>query len=442
MLELPIELKNELKYLLSDEYQDFEAAMGESPHSGLRFHQGKITDEIILAMGCEEQVPWSGLGYYCQKEKPAFHPFYHGGVFYIQEPSAMAPAEILHPKPGNWVLDLCAAPGGKSTRLGELLKGQGLLVANDISNSRCQALLRNLELFGIKNSMVLNESPQRLAEHFGPVFDKLLVDAPCSGQGMFRKDSRLLKEYVTRTDRDFPQWQKEILSAAAELTAPGGEIVYSTCTFSRNENEDIINHFLTSHSDFSLVMIPKVYGFACGADGMVEAARLWPHRLKGEGHFIAHLKKKGEFSRSYTRETDSSCNHSSFASFCGECGIPIPKGIFYYRKNNLYIHPSNAPNLKGLRVVSNGLYLGETKKDRFLPSHPLALSLFGEEVQAKLSFPANEKEIRDYLKGLTLMGNAPKGYHLICADEVPLGWVKSDGSGSLKNHYPKVWRNR
>ena len=440
-MELPLDLKLELKDLLADEYTEFEAAMGNFPHSGLRFHQSKCTNDIIKIMECEEAVPWSPFGYYCTMEKPAYHPFYHGGVFYIQEPSAMAPAEVLCPRPGDWVLDLCAAPGGKSTRLGEFLQGKGLLVANDISNRRCQALLRNLELFGIANSLVLNESPQRLAEHFGPVFHKVLVDAPCSGQGMFRKDPRLLKEYVTRTDRPFPLWQREILSAAAELTAPGGEIVYSTCTFSRDENEIIIDDFLSSHGEFFLVPIPLIHGFAPGANGMTEVARLWPHRIKGEGHFIAHLKRRGIAEHPSKSNACHPCDCELFVSFCRECGIPLPRGNYYRKNGNLYFQPTTVPNCKGLHVVANGLYLGEEKKDRFVPSHPLALSPLGAEAAAKQVFPVDSDEIRDYLKGLTLRGDVDRGYHIIFAAQIPLGWGKSDGRGTLKNHYPKAWRN-
>ncbi|MEG2658417.1 MAG: RsmF rRNA methyltransferase first C-terminal domain-containing protein [Clostridiales bacterium] len=443
-MDLPISLQKELREILKDEYDLFEAAMGEQSHGGLRFHMGKIKGGEEKIIGCEKSVPWAPYGYYSEEKKIAKHPYYHGGILYIQEPSAMAPAEILKPQKDDWVLDICAAPGGKSTRLSEFLGGSGFLVANDISNSRCRGLLHNLELFGMKNAVVTNEAPKRLGEHFGAVFDKVLVDAPCSGQGMFRKDPKLLKEYIERTDRDFPRWQKEIMADAARLTAPSGEIVYSTCTFTREEDEWIIKDFLHDHSDFSLVPISHQYGFAGGVDGFDQTARLWPHRIEGEGHFIAHLQKNGEkLPREFTSDNSEICAESLeiFKDFFIENQIKMPMGRIGEHKNSLFLTSETIPCCQGLKIVGKGLYLGDVKNKRFVPSQPWALSLTKDEVENHLSFPVESVEIADYLKGLTLKVEAPKGYILIFADDFPMGWVKSDGCGTLKNHYPKSWRN-
>lgn len=440
-LTFPPTLEMPLKALLKDEYSDFMTAMGKSPHGGLRFNSGKVKGEEWLSLGLNTSVPWAEYGYYAGLESLSKHPFHHGGIFYMQEPSAMLPAEVLHPKEGDWVIDLCAAPGGKSTRLSEFLKGTGFFVANDISNSRCRGLFHNMERFGMVNAVVTNETPQRLAEHFGNVFNKVLVDAPCSGQGMFRKDPKLLKEYVQRTDRCFPQWQKEILDSAADLTADGGSIVYSTCTFTKDENEEIIAAFLETHHEFSLEEIPKEYGFVGGVDGLHQAVRLYPHRVKGEGHFVAHLKRCGTSEKKPLMMTERESIPQVFSAFCAENEIKVPCGMISEHKNSLYLRSCQIPSVSGLKVVGVGTYLGDIKNNRFTPSHAFALSLREDDVVPRFTFDCSDKKVADYLKGLTLKENVKKGYHLMFANGFSLGWVKSDGNGTLKNHYPKAWRN-
>ncbi len=439
-MELPVDFSQEIKACLGPEYAEFAAAMGDAPHRGLRFHTGKISGEegkkaLAIPLG---KVDWAPAGYrYGGDFRPAYHPFYHGGLYYIQEPSAMLPAEILCPRPGERVLDLCAAPGGKGTRLGELLAEEGLLVLNDSSHSRCQALVRNVELFGLKNAVILNEKPERIAGKFPGYFDKVLVDAPCSGQGMFRKDSQVLKTGADH--RPFARWQREILAQAALLTAPGGEIVYSTCTFRREENEDIVQWFLADNRDFSLIPIPKLPGFCGGLGGMEEVVRLWPHRVKGEGHFAAHFKKEGTRKAPTLPFAAQGLGSPLFRAFEESAGLLPLVGSFYDFSGHLYFFPSSLPDLHGLKVVRAGLYLGEAKGSRFAPAHSLALAQGRRD--GALSFPLDSREVDMYLKGFTLESEAAKGYHLFLADAYPLGWVKSDGRGALKNHYPKAWRN-
>lgn len=441
-MEIPQDVVRELQDILKGDFPLFMAAMGQSPHGGLRFNSRKVRNKEYLALGCSEKIPWTEWGFYCDQENAARHPYHHGGIFYIQEPSAMAPAEILSPHRGQWVLDLCAAPGGKSTRLAEFLGDSGFLVANDISNSRCRGLLHNMERFGMKNAVVTNETPERLREHFGPVFDRVLVDAPCSGQGMFRKEPSLLKEYVSGRERPYSQWQREILNAAVDLTAPGGEIVYSTCTFTVAENEAIIDDFLREHHDFYPLPIPLSSGFAPGVDNMPGTVRLWPHQVKGEGHFVAHLAKKGSApSKKDCNGTIEQDTIEVWERFLAENEIQTPSGIITRHKNALFLAAQGMPLCRGLKVVCRGLYLGDIKKDRFSPSQPWSLSLSKADIDSPLIFPVDSMEIDAYLKGLTVKAHAPKGYHVIFADAVPLGWVKSDGMGTLKNLYPPAWRN-
>lgn len=441
-MELPQDLTKELQDILQGDFPLFQGAMGEKPHGGLRFNAQKAQDSPWGHLGMDDKVPWTELGFYSQEQDLARHPYHHGGIFYIQEPSAMAPAEILQPHSGQWVLDLCAAPGGKVTRLGEILGGTGFLVANDISNSRCRGLLRNIERFALANSVVTNETPERLQNHFGPIFHRVLVDAPCSGQGMFRKDPKLLKEYLNNSHRPYSQWQREILSAAAGLTAPGGEIVYSTCTFSRQENEGVIDWFLKTHPEFFPMEIPLTNGFAPGVENFPGTARLWPHIIKGEGHFLAHLKKKGQESLPATsRNKETNKTPGVFEDFLVVNGIQYPKATIKVHKNRLYLTAPGMPDCSGLKVISRGLYLGDIKGNRFVPSQPWALFLTKDQVTDPIIFDHNQREVEDYLKGLTLKAAAPKGHRLVLAGNYPLGWVKSDGQGTLKNLYPAPWRN-
>lgn len=441
-MELPQDLTKELQDILQGDFPLFQAAMGEKPHGGLRFNLQKAQGEPWKHLGLDDKVPWTELGFYSQQQDLARHPYHHGGIFYIQEPSAMAPAEILRPHSGQWVLDLCAAPGGKATRLGEFLGNSGFLVANDVSNSRCRGLLRNIERFALTNTVVTNETPERLEKHFGPVFHRVLVDAPCSGQGMFRKEPKLLKEYVKDSHRPYHQWQREILAAAGELTAPGGEIVYSTCTFSPRENEEVIDWFLKTHPEFSPADIPLTNGFAPGLDNFPGTARLWPHLIKGEGHFLAHLKKKGQEHMPPAPQSSKTNDHLGvFEDFLESNGIQYPKGNIKVHKNRLYLTTPGVPDCSGLKVVSRGLYLGDIKVNRFAPSHPWALSLTKDQVTDAIIFDPTQREVEDYLKGLTLKATAPKGYRLVLAGNYPIGWVKSDGLGTLKNLYPSPWRN-
>ncbi len=309
-----------MKNLLGEEYDAFLASFGEGRKNAVRVNLLKLTPEQFEAAAPfpVRKVPWTENGYYVDyRDVPGRHPWYRAGLYYLQEPSAMAPAQILPVQPGDNVLDLCAAPGGKATEIGARLQGRGILVANEISNSRVKALVRNIELFGITNAVVTNETPARLAQRFPGYFDKVLVDAPCSGEGMFRKDMDAAKAWYPEKVSECARIQGEIILDAADMLKDGGYMVYSTCTFEPLENELTIAHLLRERPDMELIRIPceggrsafapawsleKLAQKGYKAEGMEEdkdqlpdltkAVRIWPHLAGGEGHFIALLHKK------------------------------------------------------------------------------------------------------------------------------------------------------
>jgi len=301
-VELPVEFKLRMQEMLGDEAIDFLAAYNELPYHGLRVNRLKISvDEFLRISPFNlKPIPWTTDGFYYERTaRPGKHPYYHAGLYYIQEPSAMAPAALLDVKPGERVLDLCAAPGGKSTQILSSLKGKGILVANDSNTQRTKALVRNLEAWGAKNILVTNETPERLVTKFAGYFDKILIDAPCSGEGMFRKDEEAIRSWRNYNVESCGLKQRSILQEAAKMLRVGGEIIYSTCTFAPYENEGTIEDFLKAHPEFVLVELPKTNGFRPGrpewVNGRAELAysiRLWPHALQGEGHFIAKMRKK------------------------------------------------------------------------------------------------------------------------------------------------------
>ncbi|WP_458126250.1 RsmB/NOP family class I SAM-dependent RNA methyltransferase [Paenibacillus sp. Z3-2] len=313
-VKLPLIFAERMKSLLGDEFEQFMKSYEQSPHAGLRVNTLKISMEQFdeIAPFDLRAIPWCETGFYVPHGvKPGLHPYYHAGLYYIQEPSAMAPVELLQVEPGDRVLDLCAAPGGKTTQIAAKLQGKGVLVTNDIHAERTKALAKNVELYGVRNAVVLNESPERIANAFPHYFDKVLIDAPCSGEGMFRKDEDMVKSWEHHSVDKCVIMQRDILETAARLLAPGGTIVYSTCTFAPEENEAMIAEFLNVNRDFVIVDIPEETGFAPGRPEWVRqmmpekaeetkavldqtrgTTRLWPHLLEGEGHYVAVLQHR------------------------------------------------------------------------------------------------------------------------------------------------------
>ena len=482
-----------MKQLLEAEYDQFLTALEQDRYQALRLNSLKLNmddrsaaevfavkdnslaesrSDDTLPFSHFSRVPWIDNGYYYPSaSQPGKHPYHEAGLYYIQEPSAMAPAEFLEIHPGERVLDLCAAPGGKSTQIAAKLGGKGLLICNEIHPARAKILSENIERMGICNALVTNETPNHLAELFPEYFDKILVDAPCSGEGMFRKNQTACEEWSPENVELCAQRQNEILDNAAGMLRPGGRLVYSTCTFAPVENEGSISKFLEHHSDFTLLPIDKSAFGNVLCDGVPEwgnglpelqnTLRLWPHRINGEGHFAALLQKDGSLPESCGSRPVSGVvrgipekDLGEFISFCQESlhlsGDTLSRQlgnavrtenetVFIKFSENLYLAPAQMPNLKGLKVLRPGLHLGEIKKNRFEPSHALALSLSPKAVAHTWNLSSDSGQVTAYLNGQTFTAEGDKGWYLICVDGFSLGWGKLAG-GVMKNHYPKGLR--
>lgn len=442
-----------MKKLLGEEYPQYEASFDEVSFAGLRVNTLKLMPEEFEKISPFElsRVPWTKNGfYYNKKEQPGKHPYYFAGLYYIQEPSAMTPAALLPVEPGDCVLDLCAAPGGKSTELAAKLQGKGILVTNDISSSRAKALLKNVEVFGVSNGAVLSEVPDHLVDYFPEYFDKILIDAPCSGEGMFRKDPSIIKNWEKQGPEFFHKIQISILDAAVKLLKPGGYMLYSTCTFSPLENEGSMQYLLDNNEDFEVVSIEGYPDFGSGhpewiengAEELKNTLRLWPHKIHGEGHFAALLHKKGESQPAaeavkkklpaYPKGTEE---------FFEQVTLDLEGKHFEEFADRVYLVPDILPELRGLRILRCGLYLGEKKKNRFEPSQSLAMALKASDYPHTLHYPCDSLDLKKYLKGETIELEDEKlsGWQLICVAGYPLGWGKA-ANGRLKNKYLPGWR--
>lgn len=436
---LPEGFSERMARLLKEEYSQFLSSYERPRSVGLRMNPRK---SARLPAYCTERVPWEPNGYYYPAaERPGLSPLHDAGAFYLQEPSAMAPAALLDAQPGERVLDLCAAPGGKSTQLAAAMRGEGLLVCNEIHPKRARILSSNLERMGVSNALVLNEHPARL--RFSRFFDRILVDAPCSGEGMFRKEEAAVTDWSAQTVAMCAARQSEILDTAAAMLRPGGRLVYSTCTFSPEENEGVISQFLKSHPNFSVAKIDAPW-FAPGRPDWIDdpapdlqyTFRLWPHRLRGEGHFAAVLECADDAAREDFAVQPAERLPAPICDFLKEHHVTLPDGFAVSFGERWFWAPPELPALKGLHVLRAGLELGETRKGRFLPAHALALWL--QDFPRTLDLAPDSRELAAYLHGETLPSNLT-GWTLVRTDGCGLGWAYGAG-GVLKNHYPKGLR--
>lgn len=496
---LPEKFLERMQNMLGEEYPAFLESLSGKRYRALRLNplktriqEGKEKLPFVLS-----PVPWTKNGfYYEEEEQPGKHPYHEAGLYYIQEPSAMAPVPCLMEEPASAaaipeqqedvsaaviperqekpatperVLDLCAAPGGKSTQIAEYMRGCGMLITNEIHPQRAKILSENIERMGISNAIVLNETPESLSKRFIAFFDRILVDAPCSGEGMFRKNDNAGEEWSEENVALCAERQDGILDCAATMLRPGGRLVYSTCTFAPAEDEGSVSRFLEAHPDFYLE----------------KEERLMPHKVKGEGHFLAVLHREGgQLSSAATAGTEKSLalkDCKEFLDFAKEA-LTIPAEELTAGKillrfgEQLYLAPAETPSLRGLKVLRPGLHLGTVKKNRFEPSHALALFLKKEQAVNGINLSCDGTAVRKYLEGQTLTIGAgcdvemadimhrrrtaaeqadtitregrsagqadvsmPKGWCLVCVDGYSLGWGKAAGA-VLKNHYPKGLR--
>lgn len=467
-MNLPKLFEDRMKTLLGEEYEEYLQCYNKPHFGGLRVNTLKSSPEVF-EKNCPfsvKRIPWVWNGYYYDtQEQPSKHPYYYAGLYYIQEPSAMTPASLLPIEKGDKVLDICAAPGGKSTELGAKLGGEGLLVSNDISNSRAKALLKNIELFGIRNALVTSEAPNKLVEYFPEYFDKILIDAPCSGEGMFRKSPAIMKNWEQYGVEYYNKLQKEIILFAARMLKPGGQMLYSTCTFSPEENEGTISYLLKEYPEFEVVnAIPTKeqqkelgisyegfdYGKPVWVDGKEElkhCLRLWPHKINGEGHFVALLHKRAE--KEAMHPAGHSVNSARMKSSLSEEAIeffeqlhfPIKQEQLVVHEERVYLLPEGLPNLKGLRILRQGLLLGEMKKQRFEPSQALASSLTIADYDKRIELSVTDPNVIRYLKceAIELEGDYADGWYLVCVEKYPLGWMKV-AKNNFKNKYLPGWR--
>ena len=427
---LPEAFLERIKHQLGEEYEDFLQSLERPRAVALRYNplkgaQPKMPFEM-------DPVPWEPLGFYYDPEaRPGLHVYHEAGVYYLQEASAMAPVALLDPKPGERVCDLCAAPGGKTTQIAGRMRGEGFLLCNEINPKRAKILSRNIERMAVANALVTNEHPATLAERFAGSFDKVLIDAPCSGEGMFRKEEAAVTDWSEETVQMCARRQAEILHSGALLVRPGGRLVYSTCTFAPEEDELAVAAFLEEHPEFEPEVIETPH-FVPGENG---SHRMWPHKLLGEGHFAAVLRKKGDSEAEYTPIAGEKLPRE-WASFAKEMGIRLPEGSAVMFGQSLYWAPAGMPDIRRLKVMRPGLELGIVKKDRFEPAHALALWLDGcANVQR---FDPDGSEIAAYMHG-DVVPSQKRGWCLVCAGDYSIGWGKGDGS-VLKNHYPKGLR--
>ncbi len=495
MIHLPEEFLSRMKTQLGSEYDSFLESYDAPRISGLRVNTLKCTAEDFpqIAPGNWEKIPWVENGYFVPGGiRMGASPLYAAGVFYLQEPSAMAPASRLEVHPGERVLDLCAAPGGKATELAAKLRGKGLLVANDISNSRAKALLRNLELFGAGNIFVTNEPPGKLSEVFEGYFDKVLVDAPCSGEGMFRKDEAVIGTWTPERPAWFANLQKDIAANAVKMLREGGIMMYSTCTFSPEEDEGTVSWILENFPEMHVIEMEGYEGFApghpewgSGNPDLAKCVRIWPHHMQGEGHFLALLQKsscetasvsdpgsgasympsadrtaassyrnagksrkqpkKGSRPEKKSSASGTSGTEKAFAEeFLAMTSSGISADSLEIRGDRVYFSPVLPSGVRNLHFLRNGLFLGEIKKNRFEPSQSLAMSLSADTFEDCLNLSLEDERTGRYLSGETISVGAnetlsSKGWKLVCVEGFALGWGKLV-NGILKNKYPASWR--
>jgi NOL1/NOP2/sun family putative RNA methylase len=465
--DIPDMFLQRMSGFLEGEYDAFVSSMKQALVVGLRVNTLKITPRKFIDVSPFPLSPvtWCQSGFSVQNNEnaidltPGKHPYHHAGLYYLQELSAMAAAEVLAAHPGEKVLDLSAAPGGKTTHLACLMKNSGLLVANEINPHRVWDLAENLERLGVTNAIILNETPDKLVDHFSEYFDRILVDAPCSGEGMFRKSELARREWNPRLPHRCSVRQQAILEQAAKMLKPGGSMAYTTCTFAPEENEGVISSFLEAHPEFSVKITLQQPGFdharpewvGLPPDHVIKGAiRIWPHHAQAEGHFICLLVKTEEteeLNREYPSrlrparlKTDRinfpTMLRSRLETFSGDTlSLTFDDMRLQVHGSYLYQAPEIPVDIAGLRSIRPGWWIGTIKNETFTPSHSLAMGIQPDQVKRAIQFHPGDPEIRAYLRGESLLSSGADGWILIKVDDYPIGWGKRV-KNTIKNYYP------
>lgn len=473
----PEAFERRMRWMLGEEYDAYASAFMRQRSYGLRINPSRITPEEFerLVPFEVERIPWVPGGYfYREGVRPSRCPLYQAGVYYLQDPGAMTPAAYLPVEEDDLIADLCAAPGGKAVSVASRLGEGGFLVANDISVTRARALLRNLELAGTGNMLVTCEAPAVLAARFPECFDKVILDAPCSGEGMFRKDEALLEDWSIEKSMAMSKLQKELIESAYRMLRPGGLLMYSTCTFAPEEDEGTVSSLLKNHPEAETVPFPDVQGFmpgrpdsGGGEEALRNCVRIYPHKMKAEGQFMALIRKPdtdGEKDRSAKKSFGKKTSLKSrnradrktaelISEFLCSAGIRSLQGCPFdwdrleVRESQVYYLPASHVSgttpfsLQGLHFLRYGLYMGELRKNRFEPSHPLALALRRGDFDKGFSLGLDDERLQKFLAGESIAAenSEENGWRLVCGEGFALGFGKQTGN-QIKNKIPAGWR--
>ena len=438
-MELPLVFRQRMQKLLSEEYETFLSCYEKPPYQGVRLNSLKCGEETLRAClpFSISPSPFSPLSFYGPGEKVGTLPAYHAGMFYSQEPSAASAVTVLDPRPGERVLDLCAAPGGKSSQIAALMLGEGLLWSNEIVRSRAKILLSNLERMGVQNAVVSSCHPQKLCESLTGYFDRVLVDAPCSGEGMFRREPNAVKEWSPENVAACAQRQGAVLDSAALAVKEGGYLVYSTCTFSEEENEGAVEAFLRRHPEFQLCPVEVEFGRPALR---MPARRIYPME-GGEGHFVAKFRRTRACScrvRPFAGLLTGKELHAAQDFYGSLFGNQKPQRFAIFGER-LLILPEEMPETVGMQVLRAGIELGERRGNRWEPSHSVFQSRAGRDCLRSVDYAPDAPELAAFLRGEELECSG-KGYTAVCVSGVTTGFGKASG-GKLKNKYPKGLRN-
>ena len=451
MKELPIRYKERMQILLGEDYANYEKALSEAPIKGFRVNTDKISLEDFekINIFSEEKIPYVENGFYLNFDKIGNHPFHHAGMIYVQEPGAMAPAECVEIEEDWKILDMCAAPGGKSTQLRNKLSEKGILVSNEIIPSRCKILTGNIERLGLRNTVTTCMDTSKLAKTFPDTFDLIMVDAPCSGEGMFRKEEIAIDEWSEENVRMCAKRQKDILENACICLKDGGYIVYATCTFSLEENEMTIDSFLQSHPEFELVKVrdeviestaDAISFEGCQTENIHFARRFYPHKSKGEGQFMAVLHNKNEFYPAFSKKKEAKEKiDKCVTDFLRDVLTTYDeKNVLMYNGNPVYFTPDF--EIKKGTAFSCGVTIGEIKKNYILPHHQFFMAM-GKDFRRKIELSADSDELKKYLHGEEFETDCENGWAVVTVGGCSVGGVKVV-SGRAKNHYPKGLRTK